>query len=272
MRLQIVAGALALAGPSLAFSDSSSLVLLSASKLSNAPAADRFQTSAQAIDNAKSILSECPSDRYMIVSHPGVRSFDLVDAGTCASNSMRSLCRAAESSNLPGKYIISEVIGELSVDGLAYFIKNACAQKNKQVIVDELALPPVTSDRAASLEADHLLTKNIDDIATSDSYTLLYMTTSGEPAYEPEFVDPVRMDLKRDLRSHMVREDKNRTIDNRPLFEKYQFFTPGIFMAIITAIILFSILGVGLRALASLEVSYGAFDKEMGPAAQKKQQ
>lgn len=43
-------------------------------------------------------------------------------------------------------------------------------------------------------------------------------------------------------------------------------------MAIITAIVLFSILGVGLRALASLEVSYGAFDKDMGPAAQKKQQ
>lgn len=45
----------------------------------------------------------------------------------------------------------------------------------------------------------------------------------------------------------------------------------GIFMAIITAIVLFSILLVGLRALASLEVSYGAFDKDMSPAAQKKQ-
>lgn len=43
-------------------------------------------------------------------------------------------------------------------------------------------------------------------------------------------------------------------------------------MAIITAIILFTILGVGLSALSSLEVSYGAFEKDMGPAAQKKQQ
>jgi hypothetical protein len=42
-------------------------------------------------------------------------------------------------------------------------------------------------------------------------------------------------------------------------------------MGIITAIVLISILGVGIRALASLEVSYGAFEKEMGPAAQKKQ-
>lgn len=43
-------------------------------------------------------------------------------------------------------------------------------------------------------------------------------------------------------------------------------------MALITAFVLFSILGVGIRALSSLEVPYGAFEKEMGPAAQKKQQ
>lgn len=43
-------------------------------------------------------------------------------------------------------------------------------------------------------------------------------------------------------------------------------------MGIIVALVLLSILGAGIRGLASLEVSYGAFDKEMGPAAQKKQQ
>jgi len=42
-------------------------------------------------------------------------------------------------------------------------------------------------------------------------------------------------------------------------------------MSFIVLGVLLSILGVGLKALASLEVSYGAFDKEMGPAAQKKQ-
>lgn len=42
-------------------------------------------------------------------------------------------------------------------------------------------------------------------------------------------------------------------------------------MGLIAAIIMLSILYVGLQALSSLEVSYGAFDKEMGPAAQKKQ-
>lgn len=43
-------------------------------------------------------------------------------------------------------------------------------------------------------------------------------------------------------------------------------------MGILATIVLGSILTVGLRALSSLEVSYGAFDKDMGPSAQKKQQ
>jgi hypothetical protein len=42
-------------------------------------------------------------------------------------------------------------------------------------------------------------------------------------------------------------------------------------MSLFVLVILLSVLAVGLKALSSLEVSYGAFDKEMGPAAQKKQ-
>lgn len=43
-------------------------------------------------------------------------------------------------------------------------------------------------------------------------------------------------------------------------------------MGLIVTLILLTILGVGLKGLSSLEVSYGAFEKEMGPAALKKQQ
>ena len=46
----------------------------------------------------------------------------------------------------------------------------------------------------------------------------------------------------------------------------------GIFMGLIALLLMLLILTAGLRSLASLEVSYGAFEKEMGPAAQKKQQ
>jgi hypothetical protein len=43
-------------------------------------------------------------------------------------------------------------------------------------------------------------------------------------------------------------------------------------MGLLVGLLLLSILSVGMSALGSLEVSYGAFDKEMGPAAQKKLQ
>ena len=43
-------------------------------------------------------------------------------------------------------------------------------------------------------------------------------------------------------------------------------------MGLLAVILIGSILTVGIKALASLEVSYGAFEKDMGPAAQKKQQ
>jgi hypothetical protein len=43
-------------------------------------------------------------------------------------------------------------------------------------------------------------------------------------------------------------------------------------MGLLVGFILLSILGVGLQAIASLQVSYGAFEKEMGPGSQKKAQ
>jgi Na+-transporting methylmalonyl-CoA/oxaloacetate decarboxylase gamma subunit len=43
-------------------------------------------------------------------------------------------------------------------------------------------------------------------------------------------------------------------------------------MGLLVVFVLLSILSVGVSALGSLQVSYGAFEKEMGPAAQKKQQ
>jgi hypothetical protein len=43
-------------------------------------------------------------------------------------------------------------------------------------------------------------------------------------------------------------------------------------MGLLTGTILLAILSVGISAVSSLQVSYAAFDKEMGPAAHRKQQ
>ena len=44
----------------------------------------------------------------------------------------------------------------------------------------------------------------------------------------------------------------------------------GLFMGLFAGSILLSILYVAISAVSSLEVSYASFDKENGPAAQKK--
>jgi len=134
---------------------------------------------------------------------------------------------------------------------------------------------------------DDILAQSLEKTAADNSYTFIFFSTPGEPTYEAHFEEPVRMELKRHVQSTQLRQRENNNNNNNnnnnknnnktdwdklPLFEKYQFFTPGIFMALITAILLLSILSVGLRALGSLEVSYGAFEKDMGPAAQKKNQ
>jgi V0 complex accessory subunit Ac45/VOA1 transmembrane domain len=80
------------------------------------------------------------------------------------------------------------------------------------------------------------------------------------------------MDLKRNVARSAPDRGKGPYTDQRPLFEQYQFLTPGLFMGLLVGLLLFAILSVGISALGSLKVSYAAFEKEMGPAAQKKTQ
>ena len=100
------------------------------------------------------------------------------------------------------------------------------------------------------------------------------------------------MELKRDFSNHKRASDGNITLPDGPLFERYQYLNPGtspayvglicfrngilnlhigLFMGLLVSFLLLSILYVGINGVASLQVSYAAFDKEMGPAAQKKQ-
>ncbi|KAL3957901.1 hypothetical protein ACCO45_008479 [Purpureocillium lilacinum] len=263
MRLQVIASALALPGAAFALSDSSPLgVALHV----------QIQTSSEVLKHTKSVLAECPTDRYLVVTQPGVHAADLRRDDGCA---MPHLCRAVDDSRIKSRYTVSEVVGSVTGAGVAEYIRSSCAEKKKTVTVNEVALGSlVGKDRAGALSHnDAVLANNIDSVTKSGSYTILFYSTPSEPAYEPEFVDSLHMDLKRDMEGTPRAGNKNSTQrDTRPLFEKYQFFTPGIFMGLLVALVLFSILGVGLKALSSLEVSYGAFEKEMGPAAQKKQQ
>ncbi|KAM0435081.1 hypothetical protein ACHAPT_003170 [Fusarium lateritium] len=277
MRLQILTSALALAGSATAFSDSWPLVMFSTSEFPDAPSSNQIQTRSQAIEQVNDLLSSCPTDNYALVIHEGVNAADLRRPQT-----MPYLHLEMESKDIQGKFIVPEVVGE-SIDKreIEDYILTACSRQGKDVLFQAVELKSLENDPERRDNVD--LWQQVKGLMEKGSHTVLFVGTprpskksassNEKTVYESEFVEPVRMDVKRDVTDGFQRRADNDTeYDNRPLFQKYQFFTPGIFMALVTAIVLFSILGVGLRALASLEVSYGAFDKDMGPAAQKKQQ
>ncbi|KAI8951402.1 ER protein BIG1 [Xylaria longipes] len=273
MRLSVAAAITGLCASTHAFSDSSPFILFSTAKLEGSISKDQLQSSSRVLEATKQLLASCPTSHYLLVSQPNLNAAHL-SSKTAVPELSNALGHAASS------YSVAEVAGELDVRSVAAYIRETCELPRSAV--DVVELPPVPSSPAESAKT---LKKNDFDLgvvlhqyeaSAGASYTVVYVggpRTEKPQTYTAEFTDSGagHSELKRQLHgSNKIRRQKKN--DKRPLFEKYQFFTPGIFMSLIVFIILMSILYAGISALSSLQVSYGAFDKEMGPAAQKKQQ
>ncbi|KAL9022559.1 MAG: hypothetical protein Q9185_000269 [Variospora sp. 1 TL-2023] len=153
-------------------------------------------------------------------------------------------------------------------------------------------------ERVSKLQEHDSFLASLLDLLPTSKYTVIYTTTSsslsspsaggvGEEEKEASTyeMDPStiffssqqpqthHMELKRDLTTTkradgiITTTGGNVTLIDGPLFERYAFLSPGIFMGLLIAIPLFLVLYVGVSAVGSLQVSYAAFEKEMGPAA-----
>lgn len=123
------------------------------------------------------------------------------------------------------------------------------------------------------LSADREVGRLLESVQADSDYTVLYFSNPHESKlYEADFADPVHIELKRQSDTVFVGRRQANATDKASLFDKYQFLSPGITMGLVVGFVILSILYVGLSALSSLQVSYAAFEKEMGPAAHKKQQ
>lgn len=141
----------------------------------------------------------------------------------------------------------------------------------------------LTSKSSTANVLEDIFLASVLDHLVSSKYTVIYTTTPISAEHfstisetenyhvETDFHSPIHVDLKRDFADHKRASNQTTPPRTAPLFEKYQFFGPGLYMGLLVTILLLSILYVGINGIASLEVSYAAFDKEMGPAAQKKQ-
>ena len=152
--------------------------------------------------------------------------------------------------------------------------------------------------RLAKGSADRSMS-SVLDLLSNRNYTVVYTTTPEVSSinrqgtlkqYEMYDHDQsLHTDLKRDITPQPLESRSNQTLVDGPLFERYQFLSPGkqlywhflknkliscegLFMGLSVSFLLLSILYVAVSGVASLQVTYAAFDKENGPAAQKKAQ
>jgi hypothetical protein len=100
-----------------------------------------------------------------------------------------------------------------------------------------ISITEASPELTADVLADAFLADIIDQLPSS-KYTLVYITSPREYMQEGEsdsgFYDsindgvqePFHMDLKRDYAGYSRQDSSN---NNKPLFEKYQFFGPGSF-------------------------------------------
>ncbi|KAH6663670.1 BIG/ATPase V1 complex, subunit S1 [Halenospora varia] len=273
-----------------AFKDTSPFVLFSSSTLpASVSNSDKYLESASnVVEAAKAVLGQCSEDVYYFIHTPSISAHDL-DA---SSPQIKKAVTGAA-----GQYVMPEVLGlglETQEELADYLIK-ACGatrsmrswinkekdpRKDGKPVYWKLDFPALPEDRyerevEVTLQGESLDFQVFQDLkANGHKYTVIYTTTPHNPVhedvvYEPKFEAIAHMDLKRVPPSQW--NNATNATDRRPLFEKYQYFTPGLFMGLLVSAILLSILYVGISAVSSLEVSYSAFDKENGPAAQKKQ-
>ncbi|KAI5862823.1 ER protein BIG1 [Durotheca rogersii] len=281
MRLIPAAAALAAccASSARAFSDTSPFVLFSTAKVDTPAGWDQIQSGTEIRAAARRLLASCPTDRYLVVSQPNLNAGHLYAAAASKPDtSLRAALGRARS-----RYAVAEVAGGApDAAEIEAYIREACEAARPSVEVLDLEPLPATGSVARTMKQnDDQLGLLLDQLEAQGSYTVIYAAgrpqtqtqTQAHPAtpYTAEFPDAVHAELRRAL-PHAVRQGAREAEPNLPLFQKYQYFSPGIFTALITVTVLVSILYAGISAVASLEVPYGAFDKEMGPAAQRKQQ
>merc|ERR1711977_52140 len=240
MRLSIAAALAASASCAAAFKDTSPFVMFSDSKLPQDLNTAQLQTSSSILASAKAHLSTCPSQIYYILTQPSLLASEL-------STHAPHLKNAVESDSVMGRLAVNEVVGLMveDFDSTLYSLLQGLSSGPKYTVI-LLSTPATNVSPAQAVVSEK----------------------ENSIVYEPKFMEPLHMDLKRDI--YARERNESGVVDRRPLFEKYNFLSPGLFMGLLVTLLLLAILSVGIGAISSLEVSYGAFDKEMGPAAQQK--
>jgi hypothetical protein len=180
-------------------------------------------------DEIQDIFLSCPTSHYLFIAQPNLHMTHL-SSSTAAPN-LRS---ALQNDKITSRIQVTEMVGSLDLPSTEDFVRRSCAAVGKKVSFDTMvlaSLPASGTDEAkrnALRESDEEMAIVYTQYEAAGDYTVIYTgkETQEPKSYEAEFKDTTRQELKRQL--GQVNQRANET-DKRPLFEKYQFFTPGKF-------------------------------------------
>lgn len=269
--------AMGLVAPALAFSNSSPHVILSSvESLDSAfSVAGQQASSARDFDDlVNQAIVGCPADTYVFVSQPGLHASDLENAEVTPF--LHRIVGQAKSSFV-SNHVFSDTERVVAQDVLMHLEDSCGAQQVEvdgsngqferyvdtkprilQVQLQELA-EQTGEAREAVLKAHDNVLKAVLGHLPSPNYVLVYVSS-------PSHIEEEEYKL---TQQHSREHSDEKVKDN--LFTKYQFFSPGIFMSIIVSLLLVTVLLVALKWVGSLQISYGAFEKDPELVRQKKQ-
>jgi len=289
MLIRSIGAALLSAGAANAFQISSPFLMLSTKPSTTDFKSAIISTADKVTDAILETVGDCAQSKYFIVRQPGLTLADL------QSDASSSISTWADSAKYEQRVEIPSVMRYIGAESLVDEIASRCGatRDESRVLAEPLQIytseeKEVTFVTLPSLPAReaHKRTeglKSLYDILEKSSpkltndYMIILVSapSTGEPAesvYEMDEPYPSAMHqgLKRDIKYEPLKSGNRSMQDGLPLFEKYQFLSPGIFMGLTISLLLFVMLWIAVSAIAGLEVSYMAFSKEMGPAAQNK--
>ncbi|KAK5195868.1 hypothetical protein LTR92_004809 [Exophiala xenobiotica] len=276
--------------------DTTPFFMFSTSELLNPDS--QLQSADSIVSNVALSLTSCPSNYYILVSQQGVsgRDYESIKSTPVLAQALSGQSKRGVRSSM----VVPDVVGSIDPSSWIDLLQTKCGVQTTEIDGStgavpatipssprllQVALPAPSTSRKQDLSSNDAFFASVLDLLPTQNYTVLYMTTwavdNGVTAQQAEPTDydmksqiqeSMHIDLKRDLGLRAENKTENQTMIDGPLFDKYQFFTPGIFMGFLVGFLLLSILYVGVSALASLQVTYAAFDKDMGQLASKKQQ
>lgn len=218
----------------------------------------QISTAAHVEDSLLSTLDDCAASLYILVEQPGAHASDLRD-GTA----MPAMQQRMSSRDYRSVVQVPEVMGEINSIKVADTLSRTCdlertsvqdyqsgGRKGHAAVVGPVQLPALKADGAQNVrtemlgQADAVLDMQLASVlANHTSHVIIYVSTpaSGTERARYEMDEPpyhaiMHTDLKRDVGEEGIEAVKPLETkaanpqDGLPLFEKYQFLSPGVFL------------------------------------------